>query len=95
MCRNIKPLFNYDPPATQQEIRDAAVQYVRKLSGMNKPSDLNEIAFDQAVDSITLATKQLVDSLKTTAKPHNREVEAEKARKRNEKRFGTSKSVAK
>lgn len=92
MCRNIKPLFNYDPPATDLEIREAAVQYVRKLSGMNKPSDLNEIAFDQAVDSITLATKQLVDSLRTSAKPRNREIEKERARVRNEKRFGVKKS---
>lgn len=89
MCRNIKPLFNFDPPATDHEIREAALQYVRKLSGFNKPSDVNEKMFNQAVDRITKDTRTLLNSLVTNAKPHDREIEAARARIRNEKRFGT------
>jgi len=82
MCRNIKPLFNFDPPASQDEIRAAAVQYVRKVSGFNKPSKVNEAAFDAAVDSITRASAELLDALKTSAAPRNREVERLRARTR-------------
>lgn len=88
MCRNIKPLFNFDPPATDQEIRDASLQYIRKLSGYHKPSEENLIAFNQAVDDIALATKELLDSLQTKAPHKNREIEAQKARERSQKRFG-------
>jgi len=82
MCRNIKPLFNFDPPPSQDEIRAAAVQYVRKVSGFNKPSKVNEAAFDAAVDSITRASAELLDALKTSAGPRNREVERLRARTR-------------
>ena len=82
MCRNIKPLFNFDPPPSQDEIRAAAVQYVRKVSGFNKPSKVNEAAFDAAVDAITRASAELLDALKTSAAPRNREVERLRARTR-------------
>lgn len=88
MCRNIKPLFNFDPPATSEEIHDASLQYVRKLTGMNKPSPLNEDAFEQAIEEVANATQKLFHSLITNAKPKDREVEREKARLRNIKRFG-------
>ncbi|HSW87793.1 MAG TPA: DUF2277 domain-containing protein [Candidatus Saccharimonadales bacterium] len=88
MCRNIKHLFNFDPPATDEEIRAAALQFVRKLSGFNKPSIANEDAFNKAVDEITQDSKQLLHTLMTDAKPHNREEEAEKAHARAVKRFG-------
>ncbi len=88
MCRNIQELFNYDPPATEEDIRAAAVQYVRKISGMNKPSKANEDAFNHAVDVIADATTDLLNSLTTKAKPKNREVEIAKRRARNAKRFG-------
>ena len=88
MCRNIKPLFNFDPPATDDEIRAASLQYVRKVSGMNKPSDSNEIEFEHAVDEISQATQKLLNSLITSAPHKNREAEADKARARNAKRFG-------
>lgn len=88
MCRNIKVLFNFDPPATEDEIRAASLQYVRKVSGYNKPNEANELEFQQAVDDISLATQKLLNSLMTKAKPRNREVEAEKARKRSLERFG-------
>lgn len=88
MCRNIKPLFNFDPPATDSEIRDASLQYVRKLSGFNKPSKANEEVFNEAVLKIADATKDLLSSLETHSHPHDREIEAEKRRVRNEKRFG-------
>lgn len=90
MCRNIKSLFNFDPPATDQEIHEASLQFVRKLSGSPKPSKLNEAAFNQAVDEIALDAKYLLDSLKTNAKPHNRELEARRAHARALKRLGKS-----
>lgn len=88
MCRNIKPLFNFDPPATDDEIRDAALQFVRKLSGFQQPSQANREAFDAAIDEISTATRKLMNSLTTAADPRNREVEAAKARARNAQRFG-------
>jgi hypothetical protein len=87
MCRNIKPLFNFDPPATDEEVRDAALQFVRKLSGFHHPSASNEAAFAAGVDNIANAARQLLDSLVTTADPKDREVEAAKARARSAKRF--------
>ena len=88
MCRNIKTLFNFDPPATEEEIEASALQYVRKLSGYRTPSKANEDAFHEAVDQIKQATAQLLNSLETNAPPRDREVEAEKARERNRQRFG-------
>jgi len=88
MCRNIKTLFNFDPPATEIEIRDASLQFVRKLSGFNRPSKANEQAFDRAVDAVTEAARQLIDQLVTTAPARDRTVEAEKARARSAARFG-------
>jgi hypothetical protein len=88
MCRNIKILFNFDPPATDEEIDAAAVQFVRKLSGYNKPSQANEAAFSRAVDEVAAAARTLIDSLVTNAAPRDREVEAEKAKERNRQRFG-------
>lgn len=88
MCRNIKTLFNFDPPATDEEIHDASLQFVRKLSGFHKPSQVNEAAFDEAINEVTIAACQLLDSLVTQAEPHNREVEAAKAHARAVKRFG-------
>ena len=88
MCRNIKTLFNFDPPASDEEVRAASVQFVRKLSGFNKPSQANKEAFDQAVDDVTTVARRLIDSLVTTAAPKNREEEAAKARARAAKRFG-------
>lgn len=88
MCRNIKPLFNFDPPATEAEIQDAALQFVRKLSGMNAPSHRNRKAFDRAVTEIAAATGKLLESLETTQDPKNREEEAAKARARSAERFG-------
>jgi len=89
MCRNIKTLFNFEPAATKSEIHDAALQYVRKISGYNTPSKANEAAFNKAVEDITKISAQLLDDLETTAEPKNREVEAEKARANAAKRFGT------
>lgn len=88
MCRNIKPLFNLDPLATEEEIREAALQFVRKISGFSKPSKVNEVAFLAAVESIATASSTLLDELETNAPSRNREEEAEKARARNAKRFG-------
>ena len=88
MCRNIKTLFNFDPPATDDELRAASVQFVRKLSGFNKPSKGNEAAFEQAVDEVTDVAQRLLASLVTTTTPRDREVEAHKARERNARRFG-------
>lgn len=88
MCRNIKPLFNFDPPATKEETRAAALQYVRKVSGFQKPSHANQAAFDQAVEDIAAATQRLFAHLQTAAPHKNREAEAEKAKARNAKRFG-------
>lgn len=88
MCRNIKTLFNFEPPATEDEIHASALQFVRKLSGFNKPSKANEEAFDQAVVEVTAAARRLIDSLSTDAPPKDREEEAAKARERNRQRFG-------
>ena len=87
MCRNIRTLYNFDPPATEEEIRAAAVQYVRKISGFNKPSRANEEAFARAVDLVTAASAQLLTALHTSAAPRDREVEAAKARARAAQRF--------
>ncbi len=87
MCRNIKTLFNFEPPATPDEIRASALQFVRKLSGFNKPSALNEAAFNRAVDEVSAAAHRLLHSLETSAPPKDREVEAEKARARSKERF--------
>lgn len=88
MCRNIKALFNFDPPATDEEIHDASLQFVRKLSGFNKPSLVNEEAYNLAVKEVSEVTKKLIKSLKTEADPKNREEEAKKAHERAVKRFG-------
>jgi len=88
MCRNIKTLFNFEPPASELEIRDASLQFVRKLSGFAVPSRGNEAAFDAAVEEIAASARQLIASLVTQAEPRNREVEAEKARARSARRFG-------
>jgi hypothetical protein len=87
MCRNIRTLYNFEPPATQDEIRAAAVQYVRKISGFSKPSKANEEAFAAAVDAVALASAELLAHLRTTAPPKDREVEAAKARARAAQRF--------
>lgn len=87
MCRNIKPLFNFAPPATEQEIRAAALQFVRKISGFQKPSEVNQPAFLQAVDQITAVSSDLLNSLKTTAPHRDRAVEAAKAKARSVERF--------
>lgn len=92
MCRNIKTLFNFDPPATEEEIRAASLQFVRKLSGFNKPSKANQPAFEEAIESVTDAARKLLSELVTNAEPKNREVEAEKARERAAKRFGANAS---
>ena len=88
MCRNIKPLFNFEPPASDEEIRASALQFVRKVSGYNKPSQANEAAFDLAVDRVTDVTRELLDALVTAAPPKDREVEAQKRRERALARFG-------
>ena len=88
MCRNIRTLFNFDPPATELEIRSAALQFVRKLSGFSVPSRANEVAFEQAVDEVSAAASRLIAGLITPAGPRNREVEAAKARLRSAERFG-------
>lgn len=88
MCRNIKPLFNFDPPATDAELHDAALQFVRKISGFREPSHANEAAFNAAVQDITAASRRLVQHLTTTAPPKNREEEAAKAHARAIERFG-------
>jgi hypothetical protein len=88
MCRNIRPLFNFEPPATEEEIHAAALQYVRKVSGTRKPSAGNADTFERAVAEIAKATRRLVDSLETSAPPKNREVEAAKARERSAQRYG-------
>jgi hypothetical protein len=86
MCRNIHTLYNFEPPATREEVRDAALQYVRKISGFNKPSQANAEAFERAVDAVASASETLLGELVTTAPPKNREVEAAKARARWEER---------
>jgi hypothetical protein len=90
MCRNIHTLFNYEPPATHEEVRGAALQYVRKISGFTKPSQANEEAFSLAVDEVAAATQRLLDALVTTAAPKDREAEAERARARAAKRYATA-----
>jgi hypothetical protein len=87
MCRNIRTLHNFDPPVTQEEIEDASLQYVRKISGYNKPSQANTEAFERAVDEVAAATRTLLDSLVTSAPPKDREVEAAKRRARAQARF--------
>ena len=90
MCRNIKPLFNFDPPATEAEIHDAALQFVRKLSGFHQPSTVNKPAYDKAVVEMSVLAKSLLDSLITQAEPKNREVEIARAHARAIKRFGSA-----
>lgn len=90
VCRNIKTLFNFDPPATDDEVHAAALQFVRKISGYNKPSQANAEVFDQAVEDVFRIARTLVDSLTTKAVPKDREVEAARARERNAKRFGSA-----
>jgi hypothetical protein len=90
MCRNIRTLFNFEPPATDQEVRAASIQFVRKISGFTKPSKANEAAFDLAVDRVAAVAQELMNSLVTTAEPRNREVEAERAKARAAQRFGTA-----
>jgi len=87
MCRNIKTLFNFDPPATDEEIRDASLQFVRKLSGFTKPSHANEAAFNRAIDDVANVARRLIDSLTTTAEPKNREEYAAQKRARSAERF--------
>lgn len=89
MCRSIKTLFNFEPPATQEEVRAASLQFVRKLSGFNSPSKVNRKAFDRAVDEVSVAAETLIAALVTTAEPRNRDIEAERARERTAARFGT------
>jgi hypothetical protein len=88
MCRNIRTLFNFEPPATELEIRDASLQFVRKLSGFSVPSRANEAAFDAAVEEIAASARRLIESLVTTAGPRDRAIEAERARARSAARFG-------
>ncbi len=88
MCRNIRPLFNFDPPVTDQEVRAASLQFVRKISGFTKPSKANEEAFDQAVDEVAAAARRLIDSLVTSAPARDRDIEAAKAKARAAERYG-------
>jgi hypothetical protein len=90
MCRNIKPLFNFDPVATDDEVRAASLQFVRKISGYTKPSTTNQEAFDRAVDEVAVAARRLIDGLSTAAPPKDREAEAAKARLRAQQRFGAT-----
>jgi hypothetical protein len=90
MCRSIRTLYNFEPPATEEEIRAASLQFVRKLSGFNKPSKANEAAFDRAIEQVAAAARKLLESLETTAQPRDREVEAARARARAAERFGSS-----
>ena len=90
MCRNIKPLFNFDPPVTDDEVRAASLQFVRKISGFTKPSKTNEAAFDLAIDEVSAAARRLMDSLVTTAPARDREIEAAKAKARAAERFGVN-----
>jgi hypothetical protein len=87
MCRNIKTLFNFEPPATPDEVRASALQFVRKLSGFTHPSQANEAAFEEAVEEVTAAARKMLKRMETNAPPRNREVEAEKARERSRQRF--------
>jgi hypothetical protein len=90
MCRNIQTLFNFEPPATPDEVRAASLQYVRKISGFTKPSEANQEAFERAVDEVTAASTRLLEALVTTAAPKDREVEAARRRARAEKRFAAA-----
>ena len=90
MCRNIRNLYNFKPPATDEEIHASSLQFVRKLSGSNRPSKANEEAFNRAVEAVAQAARELIDSLVTTAPPRDREIEAAKARARSAARFGTA-----
>lgn len=90
MCRNIKTLFNFEPPATELEVRDASLQFVRKLSGYTLPSKANEAAFDRAVEEVAAAARRLIGSLVTSSEPRNRGLEADKARARSAARFGAT-----
>jgi hypothetical protein len=90
MCRNIHTLFNFEPPATEDEVRDASLQYVRKISGFTKPSKANEQAFDRAVEEVAAASSRLLEALVTAAPPKDREREAERARERAAKRYATA-----
>ena len=92
MCRNIKTLANFEPPATDDEVRASALQFVRKLSGTTRPSRANEQAFERAVEEVTAAAQRLIDSLRTSAPPRNREEEARKARERSRERYATATS---
>jgi hypothetical protein len=89
MCRNIKTLFNFDPPATEEEIKAASLQFVRKLSGFHEPSKANEAIFNEAIDEVAVVAQKLLSTLTTQAEPHNREAEAAKAHARAAQRFGT------
>jgi hypothetical protein len=89
MCRNIRPLFNFDPPTTDEEVRAASVQFVRKISGFTKPSKANEAAFERGVDEVAAAARRLIDALVTTAPARDREIEAAKAKARAAERYGT------
>lgn len=91
MCRNIRTLFNFEPPATEQEVRDASLQFVRKLSGFTVPSKANEAAFNAAIEQVAATARELIASLVTSAEPRNREIEAAKAKARSAERFGTLK----
>lgn len=91
MCRNIKTLFNFDPPATEEELRAAALQFVRKISGFHEPSQVNEQAFNDAIDEVAEIAQKLMRALVTNAEPHNREIEAARAHERALKRFGPPK----
>ncbi len=93
MCRNIRPLFNFDPPATDEEVRAASLQFVRKISGFTKPSHVNAAAFESAVEEVAAAATRLITSLSTTAEPHTREEAAARARARSAKRFGAKAAV--
>jgi len=90
MCRNIRKLHNFEPPATEEEVRDSSLQYVRKISGSTKPSKTNEAAFERAVDAVAAATRQLLDELVTSSAPRNREEEAARAAERTRQRFGAA-----
>ncbi len=90
MCRNIKTLYNFEPPASDEEIYLSSLQFVRKLSGFTRPSKANQIAFDRAIDKVSRAARELIDSLVTDAPPRDREIEALKAKARSAERFGTS-----
>jgi hypothetical protein len=90
MCRNIRPLFNFDPTATPEEVRAAALQFVRKVSGFTKPSKANEASFEKAIDEVAKAVQRLIDSLETTVPPKDREVEAAKRREKSAKRFANA-----